>query len=218
MEKKIVSKMGIIGFIVFLLIFPHFVPLPFYSYSLVCMLAIYLMLRREGRTFRDIGLFKEKLTVKAFFLGAITAIAWIAFMQLVYIPSIKYFFQVPDYTEYNFIKSSLAKLVVTIIAALVIGGLYEEIVFRGYIQNVLEKRIFKGYSPMVSIFVVSILFGFYHLQQDIFAVIAAVMGGLYWSMLYKKSGNLWVAIASHALFDTITLILIYKGMFGVFSY
>lgn len=218
MEKKIVSTIGSIGFIVFLLIFPHFVPLPFYSYAAVCLLAIYLMLRWEGKTFRDIGLIKENLTVKAFFIGAITAIAWVAFMQFVYIPSIKYFFEVPDYTEYNFIKSSLARLLMTIVAALIIGGFYEEIVFRGYIQNVLEKRIFKRFSPMLSIFVVSILFGLYHLQQDIFAVFAAVMGGLYWSILFRKSGNLWIPIISHALFDTITLILIYKGVFGAFSY
>ncbi|MGE8430551.1 MAG: type II CAAX prenyl endopeptidase Rce1 family protein [Sphingobacterium sp.] len=43
-----------------------------------------------------------------------------------------------------------------------------------------------------------------------------VLGGLYWSILYKKFGNLWIPIFSHALFDMITLILIYKGEFGVF--
>jgi len=218
MERKIVSTIGSIGFIVFLVIFPHFVPLPFYSYAPFCLLAIYLMLRRERKSFRDIGLIKEKLTVNAFFLGAVTAVGWVAIMQFVYIPSIKYFFQVPDYTEYNFIKSSMIRLLMTILAALIVGGFYEEIVFRGYIQNVLEKRIFKRFSPLISILVTSLLFGFYHFQQDIFAIIAAVMGGLYWSILDKKFGNLWIPIVSHALFDTITLILIYKEAFGIMSY
>lgn len=218
MERMTVSAIENIGFIIFLVVFPHFVPLPFYSYAIVCLTAIYLMLRRDKKTFRDIGLLKEKLTFKAFFLGAVTAIVWVAFMQLVYIPTIKYFFQVPEYSEYNYIKSSLARLVITIAAALIIGGFYEEVVFRGYIQNVLENRIFKRYRPIVSVLIASVLFGLYHLQQDIFAVVAAAMGGLYWSILYKKSGNLWAAIFSHALFDTITLILIYKNALGVFSF
>ncbi|MGE8424152.1 MAG: type II CAAX prenyl endopeptidase Rce1 family protein [Sphingobacterium siyangense] len=48
-----------------------------------------------------------------------------------------------------------------------------------------------------------------------FAVVAACLGGLYWSILYKKwNNNLWVSIISHALFDMITLILIYTGKFG----
>lgn len=106
----------------------------------------------------------------------------------------------------------------TILAALIIGGFYEEIVFRGYIQTVLEKRIFKLYSPLISVLVTSLLFGLYHLQQDIFGVIAAVLGGLYWSILYKKYGNLWIVIFSHGLFDTITLFLIYKDAFGIYSY
>lgn len=218
MEEKIISKIGHIGFVIFLVIFPHFVPLPFYSYAAVCLLAIYLMLRREGKSFRDIGLVKEKLTLIAFLLGVITAIAWVAFMQFLYIPFIKYFFQVPDYIEYNFIKSSLSRLLMTILSALIIGGFYEEIVFRGYIQNVSEKRIFKRYSPIFSVLITSLLFGLYHLQQDIFGIIAAVMGGLYWSILFKKYGNLWIVIFSHGLFDTITLILIYKDVFGIFSY
>lgn len=74
----------------------------------------------------------------------------------------------------------------TIFAALIIGGLYEEIVFRGYIQNVLEKRIFKRYSPIFSVLIKSLLFGLYHLQQDIFGIIAAVIGELYWSIYIKN--------------------------------
>lgn len=80
MEGKKISTIGYLGFIAFLIIFPHFVPLPFYSYAVVCLLAIYLMLRREGKSFRDIGLIKEKLTFRVFLLGDITAIAWVAFM------------------------------------------------------------------------------------------------------------------------------------------
>ncbi|MGJ1331682.1 lysostaphin resistance A-like protein [Sphingobacterium siyangense] len=215
MKRKAFSIIQDIGFILFLVVFPHAVPLPFYSYAVICFLAIFLVLRREGRSLRDLGLDKKNLSSRAILLGILSALAWVIFMQIIYIPVIKHLFNVPDYTEYNFIRSSIARLIMTIVAAWIIGGFYEEVVFRGYIQNILEKKLFKGMGRWLPILITSILFGLYHLQQDIFAVIAACLGGLYWSILYKKgNNNLWVSIISHALFDMITLILIYTGKFG----
>lgn len=66
--------------------------------------------------------------------------------------------------------------------------------------------------------VTSAFFGAHHLQQHIFAVITAVMGGLYWTILFKKFNNLRIAIYSHALFDTMTLMLIYAGQFELFPF
>jgi len=215
MKRKAFSIIQDIGFILFLVVFPHAVPLPFYSYAVICFLAIFLVLRRKGRTLRDLGLDKKNLSSRAILIGILSALAWVIFMQIIYIPVIKHLFNVPDYTEYNFIRSSIERLIMTIFAAWIIGGFYEEVVFRGYIQNILEKRLFKGMGHWLPMVITSILFGLYHLQQDIFAVIAACLGGLYWSILYKKgNNNLWVSIISHALFDMITLILIYTGKFG----
>lgn len=215
MNNKIFSILKDIGIIVFLITFPHFVPLPFYSYALVCFLVIWLLLHKEGKTFRSIGLGKSGFIAKAILIGMASALLWVGFMQLIYIPVIKNLFVVPDYTEYNFIRNNLSKLIMTIAAAWLIGGFYEEIVFRGYIQNVLEKRVFAGSAILWSIIVTSVLFGLYHWQQDIFGVIAAVLGGLFWGILYKKfDNNLWIPILSHAIFDTITLVLIYTGKFG----
>ncbi|APU98646.1 MULTISPECIES: CPBP family intramembrane glutamic endopeptidase [Sphingobacterium] len=215
MKSKAFSIIQDIGFILFLVVFPHAVPLPFYSYAVICFLAIFLVLRREGRSLKDLGLNKKNLSSRVILLGILSALAWVIFMQIIYIPVIKHLFNVPDYMEYNFIRSSMARLIMTIVAAWIIGGFYEEVVFRGCIQNILEKRLFKGMGRWLPIVITSILFGLYHLQQDIFAVIAACLGGFYWGILYKKwNNNLWVSIISHALFDMITLILIYTGKFG----
>lgn len=215
MGDKALSKLQAAITIAFLILFPHFVPLPFYTYALVSILIIALLLRRDARSFRDIGLAKNKFTLKVALIGLISALIWVACMQLVYIPIIKHLFVVPDYTEYNFIKGNLSKLIITIFAAWLIGGCYEEIVFRGYIQFLLEKRLIGQAGIFSCILITSILFGLYHWQQDIFGIIAAFLGGLYWGSLCKKyNSNLWVPILSHAIFDTITLVLIYTGKFG----
>ena len=151
MKRKAFSIIQDIGFILFLVVFPHAVPLPFYSYAVICFLAIFLVIRGEGRTLKDLGLDKKNLSLRAILLGILSALAWVIFMQILYIPVIKHLFNVPDYTEYNFIRSSIARLIMTIVAAWIIGGFYEEVVFRGYIQNLLEKKLSKGMGPLLSL-------------------------------------------------------------------
>lgn len=56
MKNNALNKLTDAGGIVFLVLFPHLVPLPLYSYSIVCLLMIWFLLRKKGRTFRDIGL------------------------------------------------------------------------------------------------------------------------------------------------------------------
>jgi membrane protease YdiL (CAAX protease family) len=94
-----------------------------------------------------------------------------------------------------------------------VGGLYEEIVFRGFIQRMLEINLKNRF--WISAFLTSALFGLYHYQQGIFGMIPSFLGGMYWSYLFKKyKRNLWLTIFSHAIFDAITILLIYFGLFG----
>jgi len=172
--------------------------LPFYSYAIVCLLLILFVLRRESKTFRDIGLAKNGLTIKAVLIGTVSVLIWVVFMQFIYIPTIKHLFVVPEYIEYNFIRGNISKLIMIITAAWFIGGFYEEIVFRGYIQSVLDKRFSKSSFTLWGVIITSILFGLYHWQQEVFGIIAAALGGLFWGSLYKKFGNnLWIPILSH---------------------
>ncbi len=215
MKNKALTILLDSGSIAFFMLFPHLVPLPFYSYTVICLLAMWFLLKKKGKTFTDIGLSKEGLNLKAVVIGIASAMVWISFMQIIYIPIIRNLFVVPEYTEYNFIRGSLQKLIAIISAAFLVGGFYEEIIFRGYIQAIFEKTIFKGSRTIWSILSTGILFGLYHWQQDIYAIMAAIFGGIFWGILYKKfDNNLWVVIISHSIFDSITLVLIYTGKFG----
>lgn len=84
---------------------------------------------KKGKTFTDIGLSKKGLNLKAVVIGIASALVWISFMQVIYIPIIRNLFVVPEYTEYNFIRGSLQKLIAIISAAFLVGGFYEEIIF-----------------------------------------------------------------------------------------
>ncbi|HEU5053484.1 MAG TPA: type II CAAX endopeptidase family protein [Hanamia sp.] len=214
MNKIFFKERLLQGFIIlFLLFFPHYVPLPFYSYAIVCMVVMLIYLKTKGKNLGDLGL-KRALTFKAVAIGLISALLWIAFNKWVYHPFITHFFDVPDYTEYDFIRKKLSNLILTIIAAWVVGGLYEEIVFRGFIQTTLQHWFQKQNHPFwIAGIITSILFGLYHWQQGIFGMVPAFLGGLLWTfLLYRYKGNLWYPILSHAIYDTVALILIYNNI------
>lgn len=210
--KGNVSKILIILFVI---VFPHYVPLPFYSYAIVCLGVLYFILRKNNKTFRELGLRKNGISAKAILVGVFSALVWVAFMRWIYLPIIQYFFIVPEYTEYDFIRNHPLNLAITLLAAWLIGGFYEELVFRGFIQHTIENWFGKKHGLCLSVSITSLLFGLYHWQQGLLGIIAATLGGLFWTFLLKRfGGNLWYPILSHAFFDTITLTLIYLGLFG----
>jgi membrane protease YdiL (CAAX protease family) len=200
--------------ILFLVLFPHFVPLPFYSYAIVCLAVIIFYVRSQHKTPRDLGLKRNGLTAHTFIVGVASALLWIAFNKWGYHSLITHFFAVDPYTEYDFIRNKLSNLVITIIAAWIIGGFYEEIVFRGFIQTQFQDWFVKyKYSFWFAALLTSILFGLYHWQQGIFGIIPSFLGGLLWTfLLWRYKGNLWYPIISHAIYDTIALTMIYFGI------
>ena len=200
--------------IAFLVLFPHFVPLPFYSYAVVCLAIIIFYLRTQKKTLRDLGLKRNGLTAHTFVVGIVSALLWIAFNKWVYHPFITHFFVVEPYTEYDFIRNKLSNLIITVIAAWIIGGFYEEIVFRGFIQTTIREWFVKSrHSFWLAGLLTSILFGLYHWQQGIFGIVPSFLGGLFWTLLlWSYKGNLWYPIISHAIYDTIALTMIYFGI------
>jgi hypothetical protein len=109
MKQQVSTSIINFASIAFLVLFPHFVPLPFYSYTIVCLGIIYLIFKIRHYDFNFIGLKKDGINIKSISIGILSAIIWVAFNQWAYIPFIKYCFVVPDYTEYNFIRESIFK-------------------------------------------------------------------------------------------------------------
>lgn len=79
-------------------------------------------------------------------------------------------------------------------------GLYEEFVFRGYVQFTLSKLI--GFWPAAV--ALSLSFGFVHLfnsGEGWVGALSVAMVGLLFAFALKRSGNLWYAVGLHAGFD-----------------
>src|SRR5690348_14462308 len=99
MNKNSRRSILIVFTIAFLVLFPHFISLPFYSYAIVCLAVIIFYLRKEKKTLRDLGLQRKGITAHVVLVGVVSALLWIAFNKWIYYPFITHFFVVPAYTE-----------------------------------------------------------------------------------------------------------------------
>ena len=83
-------------------------------------------------------------------------------------------------------------------------ALFEEIFFRGVLQNLLERWWKK---PLLAILVTSLLFSLIHMSVFLFlsrAVLGFVLG-----LMYQRSKNLWVNIIAHFLNNTVAVIQLF---------
>jgi len=79
-------------------------------------------------------------------------------------------------------------------------GLYEEFLFRGYLQFALTEKL--GFWPAA--WILSLGFGALHLLnrgENVVGATAVASAGLVFALALQRTGNLWFAVGWHAAFD-----------------
>jgi len=88
-----------------------------------------------------------------------------------------------------------------------LAGTGEELFFRGWLQGALASRL----GVTLGILLASGIFGFAHYLSPTYAIYAGLTG-LYLGAIYHISGNLYVVMGIHALYDFVALVyLVRKG-------
>ncbi len=98
-----------------------------------------------------------------------------------------------------FASCSLPELVLISIMA----GIGEEVFFRAFLQGSLGRVV----NPWIALALVSALFGVAHAVSIGYAIVAGLLGA-YLGTLLLLTGNLFVAVAVHTLFDFVALLVI----------
>lgn len=79
-----------------------------------------------------------------------------------------------------------------------VSGVTEEVFFRGFLQ------------PRIGLVASSLLFGLAHIGYGtILQVVAPVLLGLFFGLLYRLSRTLWAPIAAHFTFNFVELVVLY---------
>ncbi len=195
-------------------VFPHLELMPFFSYSIPIIILVLLALKYRKETFADIGFSLKRFEWKAIPVGVGVALLTLAFMQLIFFPVLENFvtFSEEDVALYDAIRESKAQYLLLVVMGWVIGGLYEEIVFHGFMFTRLEKIFGGRYATKLSFLVTALIFGAYHFQLGAPGLInATIVGMVYLALFLFFKRNLWYPIICHGLYNTAVMTLIYLG-------
>ena len=104
---------------------------------------------------------------------------------------------------------------VWIIIGFVLGGLLEEILFRGFLITRISKFIkVNKFSDLISLFITSILFGLCHLYQGLSGAISTGIIGLIFGIIFLSfNKNLWYSILTHGFVNLTSLTILYFGYY-----
>ena len=92
--------------------------------------------------------------------------------------------------------SSVAGYLVGALVAFLLVGFYEELMFRGYVLQVLNERAGRAASIAVSSIVFALMHGA-NPGADITAIVNVTAVGVLLSFLYFRTGSLWMPIGFH---------------------
>ena len=85
------------------------------------------------------------------------------------------------------------------------AGVGEELFFRGWLQGALVNKL----ELWIGILIASALFGLAHYLSTTYAIYAGLTG-LYLGVIYQVSGNLYIVMVIHAVYDFIALVYLVK--------
>lgn len=111
------------------------------------------------------------------------------------------------YTEQVVVLSNLkswGEFFMAVVIMAFFPALFEEIFFRGALQNLLE-RWWK--APLIAIIVTSLIFSVIHMSLYLF--LSRALLGFVLGLMYQRSKNLWVNIVAHFLNNTVAVIQLF---------
>ena len=147
-------------------------------------------------------------------------VVWLASM-LAYSPiadklATRWFKRPPTLQSFRAIQESVAKLIAGIAVAWVLGGILEELVFRGIVLkslvSLLSGSLGSSAATTIAVCATASGAGLIHYYQGPRAMMIITQLSILFGVLFVISGyDLWAVIICHGLYDTIAFIRFARG-------
>jgi membrane protease YdiL (CAAX protease family) len=121
----------------------------------------------------------------------------------------------PDLSSFPAVRGNLKYALLVIALIWILAAFGEELVYRGYLMNrVADLGRGTHTAWIVSLVVISALFGFSHYQQGLTGIIEEGSDGLILGLMYLAyRRNLAIPIVAHGVCDTIDIALLFLGKY-----
>jgi len=121
----------------------------------------------------------------------------------------------PDLSSFTAVRGNLKFALAMIALIWVLAAFGEELVYRGYLMNrVADLGRGTRTARIVSLFLISALFGFAHYQQGLTGIIEEGSDGLILGLMYLGyRRNLAIPIVAHGVCNTIDIALLFLGKY-----
>lgn len=174
----------------------------------------WLSLRLRGVGWRGVGFKRPARWGQAVLLGGVTGVTFQLFGTYLLEPLIVRLVGRPvDLSQFASLRGNVFLLLLLLALVWTLAAFGEELVYRGYLMNRVAELAGGGAAAwVVSLTIVSVLFGVAHLNQGVSGVLVNTACGLVNGAVYLRAGrNLWAPIIAHGVYDTVGLVFIFLG-------
>lgn len=175
-----------------------------------------LILRRQGSSWREIGLAKTTTWWKTAFYGVgafVAAVLVFLAAQTIAVSLLTALGQVPtgiDESRFNEIEGNLPFFILLVILAWTTIAFGEEMYYRAFLISRMGD--FTAVGQGLAILIAGIIFGAVHFAEGPIGILSNGAFGILFGWIYVRSGrNLWITIIGHGLINTLRFSLLYVG-------
>jgi len=198
--------------LILIIIILFFIEIPYLNTLLGFLIIIAYSYKSQGLK-SSLGFSSQKNTIKLLVTAVCLAIGIVLINYFVLLSPIERLTgQKLQLGIFSQLTGNLNLYISSIIIGWLVGGFFEEVIFRGFMISILMNILGKKIGVLIGIIFSSFIFGYLHNYQGINGqILTGLVGAILATTYVFSKKNLWLNILTHGLLNTISLTLLYFG-------
>jgi uncharacterized protein len=171
--------------------------------GLVTLVTVIVFLRLTGESFADVG-FRKEGRLRSIGTGALFGLGIFVFNTFLLSPVLQQVMPA-SHVSNAALFGTMTNIAILFILGILKGGFVEEL-WRIFVLTRFEKLLGKA-GLVIALILTTVLFGLGHAYQGNTAIVGTAVVGFLNALVYLRKGNAFEAVAAHATYDIIAVLL-----------